>query len=130
MGTKMKKILIGSIAAILCASILIYAIESHRSLYQIFLGFILFIFPFSILSSFSSKIGSFIFIFISVMIGFVVTKYSYNSFWLGIVLAAIVGGAIYLNFTIPAIKTMSDYKPFSANDYKENAKQFHDKNNI
>lgn len=130
METRVKKILIGSIAAILCSGILIYAIESHRSLYQILLGFILFVIPFSFLSSFSSKTGSFIFIFISIIIGFIVTKYSYNDFWLGIVLAAIIGGAIYIYITIHAIKTMFEYKPFSPNDYKENSKQFHKKNKI
>ena len=95
MGTKMKKILIGCIAAILCASILIYAIESHRSLNQIFTGFILFVFPFALLSAFFSKTGSFILAFSSIMIGFIVTKYNYNDFWLGIVLAATIGGSVY-----------------------------------
>ena len=126
METRTKKILSGSIAAILCAGILIYAIESHRSLYQIFVGFILFVLPFSILSSFFSKIGSFIFIFISIMIGYIVAKFSYNDFWLGIALADIIGGAIYFYITIPAIKTGNEYKPFSPNDYKEKAKKFHD----
>ena len=127
METRVKKILIGSIAAILCSSILIYAIESHRSLYQILLGFILFVIPFALLSAFFSKTGSFILVFISIMVGFIVTKYSYNDFWLGIVLAGIIGGAIYIYISIPAIKTMNEYKPFSPNDYKEKAKQFHEK---
>ena len=126
METRVKKILIGSITAILCSGILIYAIESHRSLYQILLGFILFVIPFALLSAFFSKTGSFIFSFISFMVGFIVTKYSYNDFWLGIVLAAIIGGAIYFYITIPAIKTMNEYEPFSPNDYKEKAKKFHD----
>jgi L-lactate permease len=126
METRIKKILIGSIAAILCSGILIYAIESHRSLYQILLGFILFVIPFVLLSAFFSKTGSFILVFISIMVGFIVTKYSYNDFWLGIVLASIIGGAVYFYITIPAIKTMNEYKPFSAKDYKENAKQFHE----
>ena len=127
METRVKKILIGSIAAILCSSILIYAIESHRSLYQILLGFILFVIPFALLSAFFSKTGSFILVFISIMVGFIVTKYSYNDFWLGIFLAVIIGGAIYIYISIPAIKTMNEYKPFSPNDYKEKAKQFHEK---
>ena len=127
METRIKKILIGSIAAILCSGILIYAIESHRSLYQILLGFILFVIPFALLSAFFSKTGSFILVFISIMVGFIVTKYSYNDFWLGIVLAGIIGGAVYFYITIPAIKTMNEYKPFSPNDYKEKAKQFHEK---
>lgn len=127
METRVKKILIGSIAAILCSGILIYAIESHRSLYQILLGFILFVIPFALLSAFFSKTGSFILVFISIMVGYIVTKYSYNDFWIGIVLAGIIGGAIYIYITIPAIKTMNEYKPFSPNDYKEKAKQFHEK---
>ncbi len=127
METRFKKILIGSIAAILFSGILIYAIESHRSLYQILLGFILFVIPFAILSAFFSKTGSFILVFISIMVGYIVTKYSYNDFWIGIVLAGIIGGAIYIYITIPAIKTMNEYKPFSPNDYKEKAKQFHEK---
>ena len=128
METRVKKILIGSIAAILCSGILIYAIESHRSLYQILLGFILFVIPFALLSAFFSKTGSFILVFISIMVGYIVTKYSYNDFWLGIVLAGFIGGAVYFYITIPAIKTMNEYKPFSSKDYKENAKQFHEKN--
>lgn len=126
MGTTFKKILVGSIAAILCASIIIYAVESHRSLNQIFLAFILFVLPFSLLSAFFSKTASFILVFTSIMIGFVVTKYSYNDFWLGIVLAGIIGGAVYFYITIPSIKKMNEYKPFSPNDYKEQAKYFHD----
>jgi hypothetical protein len=126
MGTTFKKIIVGSIAAILCASILIFAVESHRSLNQIFLAFILFVLPFSLLSAFFSKTGSFILVFTSVMIGFVVTRYSYNDFWLGIFLAAIIGGAVYFYITIPSIKKMNEYKPFSRNDFKEQAKYFHD----
>ena len=127
MGTTFKKILVGSVAAILCASILIYAVESHRSLNQIFLAFILFVLPFSLLSAFFSKTGSFILVFISIMVGFVVTKYSYNDFWLGIVLAGIIGGAVHHYITIPAIKTMNEYKPFSSKDYRVNAKKYHEK---
>lgn len=126
MGTAFKKILVGTVAAILCAGILIYAVESHRSLNQIFLAFILFVLPFSLLSAFFSKTGSFILVFTSIIIGFVVTKYSYNDFWLGIVFAAIIGGAVYFYITIPSIKKMNTYKPFSPNDYKEQSKSFHD----
>jgi L-lactate permease len=128
MESKLRNILIGSIAALLCASILIYAIESQRSLSQIFLGFIIFVFPFALLSAFFSKTGSFLLVFVSVMTGYTVTTYSYNDFWLGILLAAIIGGAVFLYVTIPSVKTMNDYKPFSAEDYKEKAKEFQEKN--
>ena len=128
MGKSFKKILIGSISAILCTSILIFAIESHSSLYQVFLGFILFVLPFAFLSSFFSKTGSFILVSFTIMVVFIVTKYLYNDFWLGVVLAAIIGFALYFFITIPAIKTMSIYKPFSSKNYLENSKQFHEKN--
>lgn len=118
METRNKKILIGSIAAILCSGILIYATESHRSIYQIIFGFILFVIPFALLPAFYSKTGSFILVFISIMTGYIVTKFSYYDFWLGIVLAGVIGGSVYFFITIPAIKTMDEYKPFSPKDYK------------
>jgi hypothetical protein len=126
MGTSFKNILIGSIVAIICACIIIYAIENHRSLSQISAGFLIFVLPFAFLSSFSSKTWSFIFVFITIMIGFIVSKFYYNDFWIGVVLAAIIGGSVYIFLTRPSIKTMNEYKPFSSNDYKEKAKKFHD----
>lgn len=128
MGQIAKKIIVGCIVAILCASILIYAVESHRSLSQIFSAFILFIVPISLLSAFFSKTGSFILAFTSLIVGYIVTKYSYNDFWLGIVLAAILGGAVYVYITIPSIKRMKDYKPFSPREYMRQTKDVHDTN--
>ena len=127
MKKKYKSILIGSLAAVLCSCILIYSIESNRSLYQIGFGFLLFVLPFSFFSTFFSKIGSFIFVFSTIMIGFIVSKFYFNDFWIGVLLAAIIGGAIYYYLTIPSVKKMNEYKPFNASDYKQNAKQFHDK---
>lgn len=130
MGSTIKKILFGSFIAIICATVLIYAIESHRSLYQIFFGFILFVIPFSFISTFFSRIGSFIFVFISIMIGFIITKYGYHDFWLGILLAAIIGSAVFYYVTTPAIKTMKETNPFSANEYKKQAKQYYDNKKV
>lgn len=129
MERRFKKVSVGSFTAILCASILIYAVESDRSFAQIFLAFILFVLPFSLLSTFFSKTGSFILVFTSIMIGFVVTKYSYNDFWLGIVLAAIIGGAVYFYITTLLVKKMNEFKTFTPNDYQEQAKYFHENNN-
>jgi len=60
------------------------------------------------------------------MIAFFVSKFYYTDFWLGVLLAAIIGGAIYVFITLPSIKKMDEFKPFSPNDYKDKAKQFHD----
>ena len=109
----------------MCSGIIIYSNENHKSFYQIAGGFVLFVFPFAFLSSFFSKIGSFIFLFVSIIIVYLVTKFYYTDFWLGVLLASIIGGAIYLYVTAPAIKKMNEYKPFSPSDYKEKAKQFH-----
>jgi len=125
MGQIVMKIIVGCIVAILSASILIYAVESHKSLNQIFLAFILFIIPFSLLSVFFSRVGSFILTFTSLIVGYIVIKYSYNDFWLGIVMAALIGGAVYVYITIPSIKRMNDHKPFSPNEYKRQAKDVH-----
>jgi len=47
---------------------------------------------------------------------------------LGIILAGIIGGAVYFYITIPAFKTMNKYRPFSSMDFKETAKKIHVKN--
>jgi len=126
MRTSFKNILIGTIVAIICACIIIYAIESHRSLYQIAAGFLIFVLPFAFLAAFFSKTWSFIFVFITIMIGFIINKFYYNDFWIGVLLATIIGGSVYIFLTRPSIKKMNEYKLFSSNDYKEKAKQFHD----
>jgi hypothetical protein len=128
MDTKIKNIFIGSLIAIITASIIIFAIEEHKSFYQIAAGFFIFILPFSFLSTFFSKLGSFIFVFISILIGFIVSRYYYYDFWIGVVLSVIIGGAIYTYLTIPAINKMNAYKPFSPNDYKERSKEFYNNN--
>lgn len=126
MGNTFKNILIGSIVAIMCSGIIIYSNENHKSFSQISLGFVIFVLPFAFISSFFSKLGSFIIVFISTIITYLVSKFYYTDFWLGVLLAAIIGGAIYIYITIPAIKTMNIYKPFSPSQYKEKTKQFHE----
>jgi hypothetical protein len=129
MEIKIKKILVGSISAILSAGILIYAIETNRSLNQILTGFVLFVFPFTFLSILSTRTGSFVLVFSSALVGFVVSKNSYDDFWLGIILAALIGGIFYYYLTIPAIRAMRNYKPFSSKEFKESIKTLDDKNN-
>jgi hypothetical protein len=125
MNTTIKNILFGSLAALMCAGILIYAIEDNRSFYQIAAGFFIFVLPFAFLPTFFSKTGSFIFVFITIMIGYFLSKFYYNDFWIGVLLAAIIGGSFFIFLTIPSVNKMNDYKPFSPKEYKEKAKQFH-----
>jgi len=115
MKQKQINILIGSVAAIICAGILIYAIEEQKSLWQIFLGFLIFVIPFTFLSSFGSKVGAFIFVFATALITYLVNKFFFYDFWLGVILAAIIGGsAFYFR-----VRT---YKPFDPSRFKEKAK--------
>ena len=107
----MKNILIGAFVAIACAGIIILSIESDRSLFQLLLGFIVFIVPIAFISSFKSKIGSFLFIFCTIIIGYTVSKFLYHDFWIGVLLAGIIGGAM-------SYFRVEKYQAFSATDYK------------
>ena len=120
MNKTTKNILIGSVAAIACASIVIFAIEEKKSFLQILCGFAIFVIPFTFLSSFGSKIGSFIFVFVTLMIAYLVSKFMYEDFWLGVLLAAIIGGSA---FYFRVFK----YKPFSASEYEQSARKDHNK---
>lgn len=113
--TVFKDVLIGSIAALLCAGIIIFSIEYQKSLLQLLVGFLLFIFPFTFLSLFKTKVGSFILVFITTLITYIVSKYMFHDFWLGVVLAAIIGGAAFY-FRV------GKAKPFSPSEYKNKAK--------
>lgn len=110
-----KDILIGCIAALLCSGIIIFSIQYQKSFLQIFMGFILFLFPFTFLSIFKSKVGSFIFVFITAIITYFVSIYMIYDFWLGVILAGIIGGAAFY-FRV------NKSKPFSPTEYKNKAK--------
>jgi hypothetical protein len=114
-NNKFKNILIGTIAALLCAGIIIYSIESAKSFFQIASGFLLFVIPITFLSVFNSKVGSFIFVFITTLVTYSVSKFMLHDFWLGVILAGIIGGAAYY-FRV------SRTKVFSPTEYKQKAK--------
>ena len=120
MDNKVKNILIGTVAAILCAAIIIFAIEEKKSFYHILAGFMIFLFPFTFLSSFGSKIGAFVLVFVSVMAGYIVSKLIFHDFWLGVLLAGIIGGSAFYYRTNP-------YKPFSPSEYKKKAEEEREK---
>lgn len=115
MNNTTKDIVTGSVVAITTGAIIIFSIEQNRSLLEILIGFIIFLIPFAFLSIFNSKIGSFIFVFCVVMVTYIVSKLAFHDFWIGVVLAAIIGGSIFY-FRV------SKYKPFSAIEYKKMVK--------
>ena len=116
MKKDLQSTLIGILAAIIVIGLIIYSIEDGRSILQMIVGFILFIFPFAFSSSFASKIMSFILASVTILFGYIVYKLGYHDVWLGIVQAMVIGGAIYY-YRIRTTKT------FSATDYKEEAKK-------
>ncbi len=118
----MKNILIGGLAALACGGIIIYTFETERSFLQLLFGFLIFVIPITFIGSFKSKVGSFAFVFTTLIIGYVVSKFLFHDFWLGVVLAGIIGGAAsYLR--------VEKYHPFSATNYEEMAKEkFKNKN--
>lgn len=117
---KIRNIIIGSIVAGIVAGIIIFSIENNKSFYQIISGFLLFILPFTFLSAFTSKTGSFIFVFVSIIITYLVSKFMFGDFWLGVILAAVIGVSV---FYFRVFK----YKPFNSNLYKQ---QFKNKNKL
>ena len=92
---KTKNIFVGAIAAIVVVGLLIFTIETDRSFLQMVTGFILFIFPFMFISSFASKIMSFILASFTIIFGYVAYKMGFHDFWIGIIQAFVIGGAIY-----------------------------------
>jgi len=109
------KVISGGVLAVITAGIIIYSIENSKSFLQILCGFILFIFPFIFLSSFFSRTGTFIFIFTSIMITYLVTKYYFSDFWIGVLLAFILGTSIF-------IFKVNTYEIFSPTKYRDKLK--------
>ncbi|HIA37577.1 MAG TPA: hypothetical protein EYN89_12815 [Flavobacteriales bacterium] len=122
MGKPGNNILIGILAAVIFGGLIIFAIEDKRSFLQILAGFAFCIIPFTFLSSFSSKIASFLLAVTVIVLAYVAYKLEYQDFWIGIVMAAVTGGAAFY-FRV------NKYKPFSPSDYKEEAENQHNNKN-
>jgi hypothetical protein len=122
MGKTVNNTLTGIFAAILIGGLIIYSIEDDRSFLQILTGFAICIVPFTFLSSFFSKVASFILVLSFILLGYLTFKMEYYDVWIGIVMAAIIGGATFY-FRI------NQYKPFSAKDYKKEAEEIHQNKN-
>ena len=118
----MKNILIGSAAALACGGIIIYTFETEGSFLQLLAGFIIFVIPITFIGSIKSKVWAFTFVFATLIIGYVVSKFLFHDFWLGVVLAGIIGGAA-------SYFRVEKYQPFSATNYEEMGKEkFKNKN--
>jgi len=107
----MRNIFIGSVIAIITAAIIIFFIESGRSLVQFAIGFLLFIIPITFISSFKSTVMSFILVAFSIFVFYIIFRWGYlDTIW-GIILAVLIGGCIFY-FKINRVQ------PFLSDDYK------------
>lgn len=91
----MTKILTGMTAGIVFTSLLIFSISKEYSLMQVFVGFILFIFPAIFLSSFKSRTASFILTFVVILFIYLCYKYNYTDTWSGVAMALTLGLPLY-----------------------------------
>ena len=110
----MNKILLGGIIAVITAVTLILSMEFGRSLLQIIAGFILFIIPFTFISSFKSTVMSFLLIFFCIIMGYIIYRFHLYDICIGIFLAFVIGGSVYYY-------RVKDVRTFSVSDYKEKA---------
>ena len=123
MGKTAKNVLIGVLASVLVGGLIIYAIEDDRSFLQILSGFIICIVPFTFISSFFSKVASFILALSFILLGYQTFKMEYFDVWIGIVIAAVIGGSAFY-FRI------NQYKPFSSKDFKKEAEEIYQNKNM
>ena len=115
MNKDVTNILIGLISSIIVVGLAIFTFETGRSLVQSFFAFVLFIIPFSFISSFNSKLGSFLLISFIIIFLYASYKLSFDDVWIGIVQAFTLGGALYI-FRIRKAKV------FSKRDYTDKLK--------
>lgn len=117
-----KQIIFGGLLALAFAGLIIYSLETEKSILQILLGFVLFFLPITFISVFKSRTGSFIFVFFSVLIIYIATKFSFNDFWIGALMATLLGGSVF-------ITKINPYSPFNASKYKDSFKNKSEQSN-
>ena len=114
---KFNKIILGSIVALFTFAIAVYMIETDRSLFQLFIGFLIFIIPVTFISSFQSTTPVFmLLLFTLFFMYFGIYKYEYFDTLFGLLLAVIIGGTI-------AYFRIQKYKLFSPSEYKNKVKE-------
>lgn len=113
-------IFIGGVIAIISAALIIYLIETERSLLQFAIGFLLFIFPATFISSFRSTVmGAFLVLF-TILVFYVIYRFEYWDAVFGILLAALIGGSIYY-FRVSRVSVFrpDDYRRVAASAKEE-----------
>ena len=114
---KFNKIILGSAVGFLTFAIVVYMIETDRSLFQLFIGFLIFIIPVTFISSFKSTTPVFLLVlFTAFFIYFGIYKYEYFDTLFGLMLAVIVGGSV-------AYFRINKYKLFSPSEYKKESEK-------
>lgn len=114
-----KDIFIGVIAALVVVSIIIFTFETGRSFLQLIFGFIFFIIPITFLSSFKSKIGSFILASFTFSLLYICFKLGFEDLWTGALIAAIIGGSAFY-FRVRKAQV------FDVENYVSKAKEYHE----
>ena len=92
---KNTNLITGIFFAIIIAGIIIYSIENNKSFIQIIIGYFVFIFPVTFISSFKSKFLSFSLAFLTILFAYFLYKFNFYDVIIGIILAILSGGALY-----------------------------------
>lgn len=113
-------ILIGGVIAVISAALIIFIIETERSLLQFAIGFLLFIFPATFISSFRSTVMTALLVFFTILVFYVIFRLEYWDAIFGILLAALIGGSIYY-YRVSRVSSFhpDDYKRVAASAKEE-----------
>jgi predicted membrane protein len=116
----MEKNLLGGILAVITAMTLILSMEFGRSLLLVIAGFVLFIIPFTFISSFKTIVMSFLLVFFCIFLAYVIYRFNLYDMIIGIFLAFVIGSSVYY-YRIKDVKTfsVSEYKKMATNNGKE-----------
>ena len=106
MTKNLSNIIIGSFVSAIYVGLFIFIFETNRSFLEAIVGFLLFLFPFSFLSSFKSKLGSFILVSFLIIFIYISYKLGYKDIWIGIIQAFLIGGSMYI-FKVKKVKVFS-----------------------
>ena len=119
-STLFKQIFLGLFVALSVISIIVYISSTNGSFLQLFMGFMLFIFPIMFISSFGSTFAVFILTIYIATIGYFINEYEFYDTFMGVLLALVIGGSI-------AYFRIDKYEIFSSNEYiKDSTKKKED----
>ena len=111
-----KKIILGVVVALSVIGVIAYTSSTNRSFIQLFIGFILFIFPIMFISSFGSVAAVFILTIYVATTGYFIATYEFYDTLMGLLLAIIIGGSI-------AYFRIGKYEIFSSKEYIEDSEK-------